>query len=76
MIRDLFAGSLVLENTQKSLFFKSGASKIKMSFSPYIAAIEKVRVTKYFLGIIPVGLQFCEISLDNKAYLREQFKTS
>jgi len=47
-----------------------------MVFKPYAPELEKVRVIKYVLGIIPLGVQFCEISIGDKDFLLEQFKCS
>jgi len=66
----------VVKNTDKILSFKNGSSKIKMTFNPYYSGVEKVRVTKYIFGIFPIGSNFCEISMSNKEYLREQFGSS
>ena len=66
----------VVENTDKILSFKNGSSKINMTFKPYHSNVEKVRVTKYIFGIFPIGTNFCEISMSNKEYLREQLGSS
>ncbi|QEY11822.1 hypothetical protein D0B88_05770 [Cellvibrio sp. KY-YJ-3] len=66
----------VLVCNQKNLTFKSGVVKINMTFKPYTPGLEKVRVTKYVFGIIPLGCQFCEISVTNKNYLQAQFTNS
>lgn len=66
----------VIACNQKNLTFKSGIVKINMTFKPYTLGLEKVRVTKYIFGVIPLRCQFCEISVTNKNYLQTQFTSS
>jgi hypothetical protein len=66
----------IIENSDKILYFKNGITKIKMTFKPAYSGAEKVRVTKYIFGVVPLGSNFCEISVSNKEYLREQFGSS
>jgi len=66
----------VIENSEHGLVFKQGHSKIEMLFSSFGLGTEKVRVTKYLFGVVPLGVQFCEISVRDKNFLREQFKCS
>lgn len=68
--------STVLKCSDKNLTFKVGLSKINMTFKPYCSGLERVRVTKYVMGFLPLGCQFCEISAANKKYLYEQFTSS
>lgn len=64
----------VLENNEQCLAFKQGYTKIEMVFTPGTKGLEKVRVTKYIFDIIPIGIQFCNISVSNKRFLQERFK--
>ena len=70
------AKAVLLEHNEQFLIFKQGSSKIKMAFKQCSTSLQKVQVTKYIMGIIPVGVQFCEISVANKNFLLEQFKAS
>ncbi|WP_045859524.1 hypothetical protein [Teredinibacter purpureus] len=68
--------STVLKCSDKNLTFRVGLSKINMTFKPFSPGFEKVKVTKYIMGFLPLGCQFCEISAANKKYLYEQFTSS
>ncbi len=70
------SAATVIVCNDECFIFKVGRTKIKMAFKPFTTGLEKVCITKYILGFIPFGRQFCEISVINKKYLFESFTSS
>ena len=65
----------VLSSTDNELTLKSGNHKVKISFKPYMAGLEKITVKSYFL-FFPLGWYFGEISKSDKSFLKSKFKIS
>ena len=59
----------VINKNEKELVIKSGSLKLKMLFKPYVNGLEKLRLIPIYLGFIPWGVYFCEISVTNKKKL-------
>ncbi|WP_422138337.1 hypothetical protein [Endozoicomonas sp. ALC020] len=59
----------VIKKNEKELVIKSGSLKLKMLFKPYVNGLEKLRIIPVYLGFLPCGLYFCEISATNKKKL-------
>ena len=66
----------VLRNSDEEVVLKGRSLRVKMSFKPCVAGLEKVRLVPYLFGIIPFGIYFGEISLTNKRRLRSAFDIS
>ena len=49
---------------------------IKMTFKPNVRNLEKVRITPYYFGILPMGIYFGDICSSNKGLLIDAFKQS
>ncbi len=66
----------VLKNTGEVLLLKRGGLKLKMAFKPYVPGLLKLRIYPLYLGFIPMGVYFCEISETNKKRLFRAFSNS